>query len=157
MIIFLDVDGVLNTVSSPHGVLDAQLKELQNALFNAFGNEPFGIVLTSSWRVDRVDDFLKLTTREDLGVSLRHNFIGITPYLCTQPGLDPGKRSLEIQAWRKMANYNSSRYIIIDDMPGWFTSADIQSPNFLEINGALGFNLSSSLMLSQKVKTLRGG
>ena len=154
MIIFLDVDGVLNTVGSPIGILEPQLLELSGAFSTIRESTDLGIVLTSSWREARIDEFLNLTTRSDLGVSFRDYFIGTTPYLCTKAGLDPGKRSLEIQTWRKLTGYKTDKYVIIDDMPEWFSSFDGASPNFLQVNGFLGFDSTCTLQLLQKVKSL---
>ncbi len=155
MIIFLDVDGVLNTPRCNGGIDEVLLTELHNSLHQAFPQGDFGIVMSSSWREDMVNDFLSLTHRPDLGISFKKNFIGVTPYLCTQPGLDPGKRSLEIHRWLELTGYTSNRYIIIDDMPAWFDPQDVKSPNFILVNGNLGFNKESSENLIRKAQQLQ--
>lgn len=103
-IIFLDVDGVLNTAASferRHGdVVDPACVARFNRLIDETGAR---VVLSSTWRLAR--GFR--TVLRDLGV--RANIVDRTPYFT-----DGRRRGHEIAAWLA-ANPGVTSYVILDD------------------------------------------
>lgn len=110
-LIFLDIDGVLNSLGSieqqrtvhtlNNGMigLDPELVQRFNRLVTDTGA---GVVLSSSWRLSR-------TWRLDLfRAGLKMNILDATPKI---PGV---VRGVEIDAWLK-AHKEPERYAIIDD------------------------------------------
>ncbi len=120
-IIFLDVDGVLNSKrydvarTSTQGNIDETRLPLLKELVETTGAK---IVLSSSWRKhwDKVEDL-----RDEIGKELDETFrrFGLNVYDKT-PFLDNKNRAEEVRLWMTSQNETVSRFVIFDDVPfGW--------------------------------------
>lgn len=121
-IIFLDFDGVLNSMTTrgrnPRGwnELDREMVERVNRIIDRTGAK---VVVSSSWRLfERRDengnpaDPQKRLTRILQANGFRGEVIGVTPYLPQPAGDHP--RGIEIQAWLDEAKH-SGPFVILDD------------------------------------------
>lgn len=118
-IIFLDFDGVVNTIywsQGPDGVYNQNVfksghQELNNKQAIGWLNElyrhcPYDIVVSSTWRLGMsVEELQNLLLRS--GFDPEINVIGKTPVLYTE-------RGHEIQRWIDDNNYTGN-FVIIDD------------------------------------------
>ena len=108
MILFLDVDGVLNHRETyrkhkrKYKNLDTENLNVLKEIMDRFHPQ---IVLTSSWRYFSYNlDILAKAFQE----------YGIDPWISVTPVLD-GNRNLEIKAWMKVHEIRKEEIIILDD------------------------------------------
>lgn len=122
-IIFLDIDGVLNTRRH----LRRQKAETGKMSSNNWCPiacrhvtllcEQFGgrIVISSTWRYDHTPEELRyLLKKNDIDPRF---LVGITPALIHNEETGSFIRGDEIARWLKDHDYNNSQYVIIDDLP----------------------------------------
>jgi hypothetical protein len=108
-IIFLDIDGVLNTsckregdVFTDEGILNTELVAKLNRLISATNAK---IVISSTWR--------KICTQEEIEKALQSvGFVG--EIVGMTPNSSHGFRGLEIREWMR-GRKDIDNYIIIDD------------------------------------------
>lgn len=114
-IIFLDMDGVLNTSSTKAGMFDCYEPYLVDKLNYLTDQTDSVIVLTSTWRLapDKIwlFDHLKNT------VGIKGTIIGYTPKLIGPHMSSYVPRGDEIAAWLKLYMYSGpiDGFVIIDD------------------------------------------
>jgi hypothetical protein len=106
LIIFLDIDGVLNSFKSlkefgTYKILDGQNIDCLNAIIEHTQGK---IVISSSWRLQYTLEELQ-TILEKYGFNYCNSIIGYTP-------LDKF-REIEIEKWLK--EYGNTKFLIIDD------------------------------------------
>lgn len=135
-IIFLDIDGVLNSAkydrarSDTDGNIDATRLPLLKQLVDATGAE---IVLTSTWR--------KLWERDEsqnteTGKELNRIFASVGLKIFDKTPIS-GFRKDEVLAWLN-ANPDATRFCIIDDMPfGWGELSE----HFVKTDPLIGYGL----------------
>lgn len=120
-VLFLDIDGVLNT---PDSCLQNRSNEvfLPSAVKNLLlivEKTNCHIVITSSWRTDHKQQRILPAFQENGLASLESRVIGFTPDLSSKPGTT---REDEIQAWLD-ANRPGAPCAILDDDPSQFPGA----------------------------------
>ena len=117
-LIFLDLDGVLDTYKS-HYILDPVLMD---RLGNILGRTGAWIVISSSWRCGNVPDTIEFMTDYDnprVGSNpfpFTDRIIGVTPILYTVVDNDidrPATRGEEISVFLK--GHPCDNYVILDD------------------------------------------
>ena len=101
-IVFLDIDGVLNTCEGLSMGLDPRLVQELNVLIRRSGAS---VVVSSSWRIAGLVR-MRTMLRE-------HGCVG--PVSGVTPILGPVERGLEIQAWLDRCRWRVSRFVILDD------------------------------------------
>lgn len=101
-VIFLDIDGVLNTCNGLETGINRGLVEHLNMLVRDSGAS---VVVSSSWRVAGLRR-IRTTLRE-------HGFIGRVSGVTPITGL--GIRGLEIQAWLDTCRWSVTGLVILDD------------------------------------------
>lgn len=108
-IIFLDVDGVLNTPKFIHRngftAIDDILVDIVVNIVKATNAE---IVLSSSWRVDEKDKRIVFETFKEKNIDI----VDCTPWLSQNGWVE---RNEEIRAW--LENNIVDKFAIIDDTP----------------------------------------
>lgn len=123
MIIFLDIDGVLNSVVAPLGEKDPDYPLIEhidyervvvfNEILRRLGNAR--IVLSSYWRLSHRSQLAAIFERWDVplwfSITPRDVFASKQVLGYTEAGCS---RALEIKAWLD-SNGNPSSYIILDD------------------------------------------
>lgn len=119
-LIFLDIDGVLDTYKSRYA-LDPVLMERLGVLLERTGAK---IVISSSWRSNDVASTVEFVTDPDNPSVNGHPFpysdmiVGVTPILFTVKDGDidrPATRGEEIDAYLKA--HPCDKYVILDDCP----------------------------------------
>lgn len=133
-IVFLDVDGVLNSerffrenkigkkrFPTYEEMLDPAAFKLLSGLVNGTGSK---IVVSSSWR--EIPEAFKVLEKVLDFFSLPH--IGVTPTLVKKC------RGAEVQAWLE-ENKFCGHYVIIDDTPDFYS---YQQPFYVQTSWALG-------------------
>ena len=117
-LVFLDIDGVLDTYKS-HYMLDSVLLD---RLGNILGRTGAWIVVSSSWRCENVPDTVEFLTDYDnprVGSNpfpFTDRIVGVTPILYTVVDDDidrPATRGEEITAYLKA--HPCDNYVILDD------------------------------------------
>lgn len=117
-LVFLDIDGVLDTYKS-HYMLDSVLLD---RLGNILGRTGAWIVVSSSWRCENVPDTVEFLTDFDnprVGSNpfpFTDRIVGVTPILYTVVDDDidrPATRGEEITAYLKA--HPCDNYVILDD------------------------------------------
>jgi hypothetical protein len=133
-IIFLDVDGVLNTIRTARifgsHFIDDALVVLVAQIVTATDAK---IVLSSSWRIDEDD---KKVVEKALAIH------GLEIFDCT-PVIDPPPdsfvfRSKEIQLW--LDDKVVQKFVILDDDP----RADLQEGSFFQIDETIGLTMETT-------------
>ena len=119
-IIFMDVDGVLNTLE---GTVNPKLV----AIFrNILTNIDAKVVLSSSWKnYEASRNIIKMSVCD---------FIDCTPQVLIEGRDSTQRRGMEIQAWIDK-HPDVEKYAIIDDT-GWIL--EHQLPNFFKTLGSIG-------------------
>lgn len=105
IVLFLDVDGVLNTHPETRGLMPTQLAELRKIIENCNPS----VVVSSDWRhgEDRLQQI------RDVLEGMKARFGGITPRVSDTA--DVGcKRAAEIAGWLAI-NALPDRFVILDD------------------------------------------
>lgn len=105
-IIFLDIDGVLNSHRSAYAYHSCKLDPVAIELINALVEETGAlVVISSTWRGQGCDDS-KLEILEEIpGLKLHPDWF--------TPWIDVMKRGPEIQSW--LDSHDEVIYVIIDD------------------------------------------
>jgi hypothetical protein len=133
-LIFLDVDGVLNSIESML-VLEAmdKLCPVRIGLVARLAREADAkIVVSSSWRTGRLENTVKLLTEAGAGC--------LAPYITSEtPRLGTGKRGDEIAAWLAKQG-DVECYVILDD-----DSDMLPDQPFVHTSMACGFGLDDYL------------
>lgn len=108
-VLFLDIDGVLNTTYESMGTLDPRLIARLRYVVSASGCL---VVLSSAWR--KLYPLPQITDRLQ-----QHGFVGHL-FACT-PALYEGRqtapRGHEIAAWMALASIGPDRIAVVDDEP----------------------------------------
>lgn len=139
-LIFLDIDGVLDTYKS-HYMLDPVLL---GRLGNILGRTGAWIVISSSWRCSNVPDTVEfLTDYENPRVGsnpfpFTDRVVGITPILYSVLDGDidrPATRGEEIAAYLK--SHTCDSYVILDDCDEVFRD---QQPHLVLVNDEVGLS-----------------
>lgn len=139
-LIFLDIDGVLDTYKS-HYMLDPVLLD---RLGNILGRTGAWIVISSSWRCSNVPDTVEfLTDYENPRVGsnpfpFTDRVVGITPILYSVLDGDidrPATRGEEIAAYLK--SHPCDSYVILDDCDEVFRD---QQPHLVLVNDEVGLS-----------------
>ena len=139
-LIFLDIDGVLNTYSSlsrEKCVIDRDKLELVSKLARKSGAE---IVLTSSWRLAPSEVWK--TTFDSVGTEVQ----GITPRLVG------GNRKREILAYMSSLEESVEAFVIIDDIR---SRCGELRPHLVFINGSKGIG-EADISKSERLLTSGG-
>ena len=156
-ILFLDIDGVLNSTSSciaykgfgsPWRI--SSKNELKfsdvsmNILKRIIDEFDFHIVLSSTWRTSLThEQFIHMMKLYDIDVS--EHFLGFTPELDTI-------RGLEIQHFIDSNKLEMEDYIILDDDSDM---TKIQKENhFIKVNGTYGLSSLEYQKIKQRVNQL---
>lgn len=140
-VLFLDIDGVLNSASSNDLLADNLLRNLKK-IVDAIRCE---IVLTSTWRL--YSDSLK-TLKKAFDDHKIPKWIGKTPDLC-------GERWTEIQEWISKKNIGNYKIVVIDDDK----DADIPTPPknyyFFQTDFLTGLNdsVANNILLSLRANS----
>lgn len=113
-ILFLDIDGVMNTTRTinRHRTNEVFSAEAVKSLLRIVCATNCRIVISSSWRSDRMDRIGTLLAEHGLAVAAVR-IIGATPIL---DPTDLPTREDEIECWLKQNKY-SGHFAIIDDEP----------------------------------------
>jgi HAD domain in Swiss Army Knife RNA repair proteins len=124
-IVFLDVDGVLNTAESNGGLENGLLDNLAKFLKRATSSieqqgEEVGIVFSSTWRYDDAWRAVKGALREERNVQAR--FLGGTPDLSsstqTYPACDSHlNRTMEILGWLFLNSTHAEEAVSSSEFP----------------------------------------
>ena len=143
-VIFLDIDGVLNSVDSmvafhewkPKGtrvMIEDKLDEVSVGLLRRLCNETGAkIVVSSTWRMGRTgDDFIEIFTRHDWP---EFPYLDQTPIGHQINPIGERTRGHEIQHW--LDNNGNPEYVILDDDSDMLES---QMNNFVHCSGISGF------------------
>lgn len=137
-LIFLDIDGVLDTYKSRY-MLDPVLLE---RLGSILGRTGAWIVISSSWRCGNVPDTVEFLTDYDNPRVGSHPFpftdkvVGITPFLYSVVDGDidrPATRGEEIAAYLK--DHPCDNYVILDDCDEMLPE---QRPHLVLVNDEVG-------------------
>ena len=105
-ILFLDVDGVLNTRASQlAGGADALAQDLILHLARIIQQTQAKIVISSTWRMQARD--MQLLSATLANAKMQDTIVGGTPVM--------GERHSEIKAW--LAAHPTRRFAILDDHP----------------------------------------
>lgn len=156
-VIFLDIDGVLNT-SGHISWRFKQPKERRTSSddwcpiacsnLNAIGEVvpgEVGIVLSSTWRLGRnIIDLRQLLTKNNIKLP----FYGVTPALGFDPHKEKPIRGMEIKQWLDRP-LRVDRYVIIDDDTDMLPE---QLDNFVHCNHVTG--LADHKKVTQTIKIL---
>lgn len=109
-IIFLDIDGVMNSVNTrpqdPRGLvdyLDPRNVSVLNAIVEATGAV---VVVSSTWRLSTSFAVLKASFAEAGCVA---EIVGVTP------DIDGRQRVLEVAAWLEQQATPPARFVVLDD------------------------------------------
>lgn len=132
-VLFLDIDGVLNSTRSciahfgyPHGFTDAQLAMFDLVAVGLIQRlcqvNGISVVVSSSWRINH--------TWQEIGRALGLPTIDSTPRLV-------GSRGKEIAAWLEQ-HPEVQRYAIVDDDSDMLPE---QTPFFVKTNGEEGLTM----------------
>jgi hypothetical protein len=107
-LIFLDVDGVLNTMKSITQAQDIHHIEPSclNNLKRIVDETDAQIVISSSWRFHA--DGMDVLYSKLESVGLKNRVIGSTPYV-------HGPRGREILKWLQDNNHTEAKYVVLDD------------------------------------------
>jgi len=154
-IIFLDIDGVLNTseyMGSIQGseeemkAIDPQAVKILNDLITDTGAK---VVITSTWR--RFVPFTEICyTLENKGLTNINSIIGMTRYLLPRKMSMPSTpRGKEIQEWiNGFGSENITKFVIIDD------DSDMVHlmPNLIKINNKVGLTVQNADRAREKLK-----
>lgn len=137
-LIFLDIDGVLDTYKSRY-MLDLVLLD---RLGNLLGRTGAWIVISSSWRCDNVTDTIEFLTDYD-NPRVRSNplpftdrIVGVTPILFSVVDGDinrPVTRGEEIETFLK--SHPCDNYVILDDCDEMLRD---QWPHLVLVNDEVG-------------------
>ena len=137
-LIFLDIDGVLDTYKS-HYMLDSVLLD---RLGNILGRTGAWIVVSSSWRASNVPDTVEFMTDYDnprVGSNpfpFTDKVVGVTPFLYSVVDGDidrPATRGEEIAAFLKA--HPCDNYVILDDCDEMLRE---QWPHLILVNDEVG-------------------
>lgn len=109
MIVFLDIDGVTHPVSGSSPFQPDCL----DALVKTFSQLDAEIVITSTWRLDRSIDELRMLLGSDIG----DRIIDVTPDLDLDPFLK-WPRAREVVAWLQSNRSQDVKWVAIDDEEG---------------------------------------
>lgn len=140
-IIFLDIDGVLNSVrydrarTATQGNIDETRLPILKKITDETGAQ---IVLSSSWRKhwDKAADFCDDSGRE---INALFSKYGLTVYDKT-PVLPDNDRAEEVRLWLKEHN-DTENFVILDDIQfGW--GGDLQG-HLVRTNSRIGFGLEN--------------
>lgn len=121
-ILFLDVDGVLNSTNfalsernkNPGGIMGMDYLAV-DLLRNIVLKTNCKIVLSSTWRIFKWDVFVKELQKHDPTNLILNSTIGTTPNRNVHPEMSPqDNRGLEIQKWIDENNFTGS-FVIVDD------------------------------------------
>lgn len=144
-IIFLDIDGVLNTgrhmefqwIQNNHKCVlhsDCNFDPICLENFkNLMTETDAKIVISSTWRLfhkepmSEHDKYVWNRLMENLdSVGAKERYIGDTPYLCTE-------RGVEIEYWLKHTEHKIDNFVIIDDDSdmGEYTETKLAKCNFV--------------------------
>ena len=105
-VIFLDIDGVLNSAETMK--MGIHLDNKRVVLFNGILKETDAkVVISSSWRIGKTVKEIKTYLRL-AGLRMSRNIIGFTPTLHT------GVRGDDIDSWLR-DNKEVTQYVIVDD------------------------------------------
>lgn len=120
-LLFLDVDGVLNSrAAGIHGLKQVHVDELVR-IIKATGCK---IVLSSGWRLPTLAQTRKSVFGRDLreldsGLLVLNSVIDVTP--------EGDSRAKEIRAWLAYTDHNVQQYIVLDD-------EEVQDPHLFQTN-----------------------
>lgn len=137
-ILFLDFDGVLNSISSAlvwngYDTFDPKCVGLVQRLVTQTKAK---IVVSSSWRIGRTRDELLNDIAKAGGTALLPSIIGVTPLLNGDRG-----RGDEIASWLDInSKFLISTYVIVDD-----DSDMLSHQPFVKTSHAHGFTLNEYL------------
>lgn len=128
-LLFLDVDGVLNTTGSQiRGGMTNLCPAAVRAMKELLSAAAFDVVISSSWRTDRLP-LLRATLKKHGLRDLDARIIGCTPSL---PAGEGAARGDEIDLWLHQNSY-AGRLAILDDEPSiphlqpWWIAVDMQA------------------------------
>lgn len=131
-IIFLDIDGVLNTIRTAKILGDHFIDESCVALVAHIVKEANAkIVLSSNWRIDEDDKKIveKALSPHDLEI------FDCTPVIEHPPNESFVFRSKEIQSW--LDNNAVQKFVVLDDDP----RADLQEGSFFQVDETIGLTM----------------
>ena len=140
-LVFLDIDGVLDTYKSRY-MLDPVLLD---RLGNLLGRTGAWIVISSSWRCNNVPDTIEFLTDYDnprVGSNpfpFTDRIVGVTPILYSVVDGDidrPATRGEEIAAYLK--EHPCDNYVILDDCDEILNS---QIPHLVLVNDDMGLTI----------------
>ncbi len=134
MILFLDFDGVLHSLS---GKNDDEYFCRLPVLWEILRTCPeVEVVFSTSWReIYRPEQMLDFVTANG-GEDLRHRFIGQTPSISVDPDADDYRsREIECLAWLSENDRGHAHWLALDDLEYWFSH---KSPNLYLVNELTG-------------------
>lgn len=112
-VLFLDVDGVLNTTESQiDGGMTNFTEEAVSAVKTLVEEAAFNVVVSSTWRADSLPLLKKALEARGVG-ELSARIVGGTPTFSLDSGAGRGD---EIDAWLYQNKF-SGRMVILDDEP----------------------------------------
>lgn len=135
-IIFLDIDGVLNTVEKQDDdcFLDGYIlnRTLVGRLNKLITDTGASVVISSTWR--------KLLTADDIQIML--DFAGYVGTICGMTeNSSHGVRGVEINSWLRSRRDSITNYIILDDDSDMMLN---QAPHFF--NTDINFGLTDKIV-----------
>lgn len=141
-LIFLDIDGVLNTASSfntKYELYDTNIKALKN-LVEQLGKYNFSsqIILISTWRLGFDSAFEKCSPQiQKLITRLKEVDLAISGKTVVYKG-----KTREVEILRYIREYQLKEqefsYIILDDDVAEYDSKELQKMNFYKVNQSVG-------------------
>jgi len=133
-LIFLDIDGVLNSLRTFLAFKKLQLKEVDPVAVNLMDRlvreTDADIVISSSWRIGKPVPYLQEVFRTYFSAPFYDCIIDKTPHLC-------GKRGDDIRDWLE-AHPERHNYVIIDDDSDMLPS---QKSRFVCTDDRVGFDV----------------
>lgn len=150
-VIFLDIDGVLNSDNYMHKLIDKNVREYENDIYQFIDDNAVNIVvdlceqydlklvITSSWRSNNLKYTIEMFSKPEY-IKLHPlipYIIGVTPRLFEwydDGSVDYEDRGYEIDFWIE-AQKENIEYVILDDDSDMLES---QKDNFIQINHKTG-------------------
>ncbi len=152
-VIFLDIDGVLNSENYMHELIYKNINEYENGIYQFIDDISIDIivqlcktydiklVITSSWRYNTVKDTIEMFSKPEY-IKLHPlipYIIGVTPRLfewCEDGSVDYEDRGYEIDFWIEEQKEEID-YVILDDDTDMLES---QQDHFIHINRKHGLS-----------------
>lgn len=150
-IIFLDIDGVLNSTMWMNSCARNDIDDVQTLMVDPVcvllicqicKDLDAKIVITSSWRTGSLQSTMQELRQYKALVPLLEYVIGETPYRDRTAQSDNVHRGIEIKYWIELFEEDIDEYVIIDDDTDFL---DEQSQHLVNVNPTYGFTMIDAI------------